>query len=234
MKVSADALRRYLAEELREAGLAEDRIYAILEKVLPERRESRRKRARLVLAEKLPEDVVQEYRRELELRAAERKLLRREREFEQKVWFVGGTRVIATIRQGEEVTIWNLRKTVAKMRPRTNRHIFQKIPPVRVRAYEVERVVVAKPNQEEVVLTFPARSSGVTLTPDLLRARPDTAIIRVTARDGRVEECEVDIENWRDIVKSIPSFCLRCIRVEISTDGKRWLNAVEILPRKER
>jgi hypothetical protein len=230
MKVSADALRRYLAEELREAGLAEDRIYAILEKVLPEKREPRRKRARLVLVEKLPEDVVQEYRRELELRAAERKLLRRERELVMKTIYVGGTRILGWVRQGDEGTLWDLRRTVKARTPQTRRLIAQKLPRVRVRTVDVRMVIVTKPNQDEKVLTFPRRSSGVTLTPDLLRERPSVVLLRVHHRNGEIEECEVDFENWRDLVKAIPSFCRRCIRVEVSTDGERWFDAFEILP----
>jgi hypothetical protein len=232
MKVSADALRRYLAEELEAIGLSDEKILAILGKLFPERREPTRRRAKLVLSQKLPDETVAQFRRELELRAAERKLLRREREFSHLVWFVGGTKVVATVRQGEEVTIWNLRKTVARRRPRTNRLIFQRIPSVRVRTYEIERVVIGSPNRDEMVLTFPSRaSSGVRLTPDLLKERPRTAMIRVYHRSG-LEECEVDIEDWRDVVRSIPSFCRRCIRVEISTDGERWFDAYEILPER--
>ena len=229
-KVPTELERKYLAEELRKAGLSEDRIWEILNKVLPEKHEPHRKRARLVLVEKLPDEVVQEYRRELELRAAERKLLRRERELTMRTIFIGGTRILGWIRQGDEGTLWDLRKTERKRAPSTRRFIAQKLPPIRVRTVDVRCIIVAKPNQDEMVLTFPARQSGVTLTPDLLRERPDTAIIRVTARDGRVEECEVDIENWRDLVRAIPSFCRRCLKVQISTDGERWLDAFSILP----
>jgi hypothetical protein len=229
-KAPTELLRKHLAEELRLAGLSDENIFAILGRVFPERREPTRRRARLVLSQKLPDEMVEQFRRELELRAAERKLLRREHEFSHRVWFVGGTKVIAMV-QGEEVTIWNLRKTFARRRPRTNRFIFQKIPSVRVRTYEIERIVIGKPNQEEIVLSFPRRASGVTLTPDMLRKRPDAVMIRVHHRGG-MEECEVDIEDWREMIKSIPSFCRRCLRVEVSTDGERWFDAYEILPRK--
>jgi hypothetical protein len=231
MKVSADALRRYLAEELREAGLTDERILGILNKVLPEKREPSRKRARLVLVEKLPQEVVEKYRKELELRAAERKLLRRERELTMRTIFVGGTRILGWVRQGEEGTLWDLRRTVKVRTPQTRRFIAQKLPPIRVRTVDVRCIIVAKPNQEGIVLTFPSRSSGVTLTPDLLKERPRTVLIRVHHRHG-TEECEVEIDDWRDLVRSIPSFCRRCIRVEISTDGERWFDAYEILPER--
>jgi hypothetical protein len=233
MKVSADALRRYLAEELREAGLTDEKISDILNKVLPEKREPSRKRAKLVLVEKLPQEVAERYRRELELRAAERELLRRERELTMRTIYIGGTRILGFVRQGEEATLWDLRRTVRARTPQTRRFLAQKIPKVRVRTVDVRCIIVAKPNQEEVGLTFPARQSGVRLTPDLLRERPSVAFLRVHRKDGEVEECEVDICDWKDIVKSIPPFCLRCLRVEISTDGERWFDAYEILPRKE-
>jgi hypothetical protein len=229
-KVPTELARKYLAEELREVGLTEEKIWEILNKVLPEKHEPSRKRAKLVLVQKLPDEVVEEYRRELELRAAERKLLRRERELTMRTIFVGGMRILGFVRQGDEATLWDLRKTEKKRAPSTRRFIAQKLPPIRVRTVDVRCIIVAKPNQDEIVLTFPSRSSGVTLTPDLLKERPSTAIIRVTSRDGRVEECEVEIENWRDLVRSIPSFCRRCIRVEVSTDGERWFDAFEILP----
>jgi len=228
-KVPTDALRRYLAEELREAGLSEDRIFEIL-KVLPEKRESVRKRAKLVFSEKLPEEVVRQFRHELWLRAEERRLIRQERTLEMRTIFVGGTRILGWVRQGDEATLWDLRRSVKARTPQTRRFLAQKLPRIRVRTVDVRCIIVAKPNQEEVGLTFPARSSGVRITPDLLKERPDTAIIRVTARDGRVEECEVDIENWRDLVRAIPSFCRRCLKVQISTDGERWFDAFSILP----
>jgi hypothetical protein len=234
MKVSADALRRYLAEELSAAGLTEEKIHDILGRVFPERHEPLRKRAKLVLAEKLPDSIVEEYRRELWLRAEERKLLRRERELTMKTIYVGGVRILGFVRQGEEATLWDLRKTERKRAPSTRRLIAQKLPRVRVRTVDVRMVIVARPNEDEKVLTFPARSSGVTLTPDLLRERPSVAMLRVYRKDGEVEECEVDIRDWKDLVKSIPPFCLRCLRVEISADGERWFDAYEILPRKER
>jgi hypothetical protein len=218
---------------LREAGLTEEKVWEILNKVLPERREPLRKRARLVRAEKLPNEVAERYRRELELRAEERKLLRQERTLEMRSIFIGGTRILGWVRQGDEGTLWDLRRTVRARTPQTRRLIAQKLPRVRVRTVDIRMVIVARPNQDEMVLTFPARSSGVTLTPDLLRERPRTVMIRVHHRNG-MEECEVDIEDWRDLVKSIPSFCRRCIRVEVSADGERWFDAYEILPRKER
>jgi hypothetical protein len=100
-----------------------------------------------------------------------------------------------------------------------------------VRTVDVRMVIVTRPNQDEIVLTFPSRSSGVTLTPDLLRERPRTVLIRVHHRHG-TEECEVEIDDWRDLVRSIPPFCRRCLRVEISTDGERWFDAYEILPKR--
>jgi hypothetical protein len=233
-KVPTELARKYLAEELREVGLTEEKIWEILNKVLPEKHEPHRKRARLVLVQKLPDEVVQEYRRELWLRAAERKLLRRERELTMRTIFIGGTRILGFVRQGDEATLWDLRKTEKKRAPSTRRFIAQKLPPVRVRTVDVRCIIVAKPNQDEIVLTFPSRSSGVTLTPDLLRERPSVVLLRVYHRNGEIEECEVDFENWRDIVRSIPPFCMKCLKVEISVDGKRWFNAVEILPRKER
>jgi hypothetical protein len=229
MKVLADALRRYLAEELRQVGLSDEKIAEILGRVLPEKREPLRKRARLVLVEKLPQEVAESYRRELELRAAERKLLRREREFEHSVWFVGGTRVIGFVRQGEEATLWDLRKTERKKAPSTRRFIAQKLPPIRVRTVDVRCIIVAKNQEEKAVLTFPSRQSGVALTPDMLRKRTNTVMIRVHHRNG-TEECETGIEDWREIVKSIPSFCRRCLKIEVSTDGERWFDAFSILP----
>jgi hypothetical protein len=231
MKVPTEVLRRYLAEELREAGLTDERILDILNKVLPEKREPSRKRARLVLVEKLPQEVVEKYRKELELRAAERKLLRRERELTMRTIFVGGTRILGWVRQGEEGTLWDLRRTVKARTPQTRRFIAQKLPKIRVRTVDVRMVIVTRPNQDEIVLTFPSRSSGVTLTPDLLRERPRTVLIRVHHRHG-TEECEVEIDDWRDLVRSIPPFCRRCLRVEISTDGERWFDAYEILPKR--
>jgi len=228
-KVPTELVRKYLAEELRELGLTDDRIFGILNKVLPERHEPHRKRARLVLVEKLPDEVVQEYRRELWLRSEERRLMRQERALEMRSIFVGGTRILGWVRQGDEGTLWDLRKTEKKRAPSTRRLIAQKLPPIRVRTVDVRCIIVAKPNQDEMVLTFPRRSSGVTLTPDLLKERPRTVMIRVYHRGG-TEECEIDIEDWRDVVKSIPSFCRRCIRVEVSTDGERWFDAFEILP----
>ena len=227
-KVPTELARKYLAEELREAGLTEEKIWEILNKVLPEKHEPSRKRAKLVLVQKLPDEVVEEYRRELELRAAERELLRRERELTMRTIFIGGTRILGFVRQGDEGTLWDLRKTERKRAPSTRRFIAQKLPPIRVRTVDVRCIIVAKPNQDEMVLTFPARSSGVTLTPDLLKERPRTVMIRVYHRGG-TEECEIDIEDWRDVVRSIPSFCRRCIRVEVSTDGERWFDAFEIL-----
>jgi hypothetical protein len=229
-KPPTELLRKYLREELVRAGISDEKVSEILDRVFPEKREtSQRRRAKLVLVEKLPQEVVERYRKELELRAAERKLLRREREFEHSVWFVGGTRVIGFVRQGEEATLWDLRKTERKKAPSTRRFIAQKLPPVRVRTVDVRRIIVAKSNQEEVVLAFPSRSSGVTLTPDLLKERPRTVLIRVHHRHG-TEECEVEIDDWRDLVRSIPPFCRRCIRVEVSTDGERWFDAFSILP----
>ena len=229
-KVPTELVRKYLAEELRELGLTDDRIFGILNKVLPERHEPHRKRARLVLVEKLPDEVVQEYRRELWLRSEERRLMRQERALEMRSIFVGGTRILGWVRQGDEGTLWDLRKTEKKRAPSTRRLIAQKLPPIRVRTVDVRCIIVAKPNQDEMVLTFPRRSSGVTLTPDLLRERPSVVLLRVHHRNGEIEECEVDFENWRDLVKAIPSFCRRCIRIEISTDGERWFDAFEILP----
>jgi hypothetical protein len=229
MKVPTEVLRRYLAEELREAGLTDERILDILNKVLPEKREPSRKRARLVLVEKLPQEVVEKYRKELELRAAERKLLRRERELTMRTIFVGGTRILGWVRQGEEGTLWDLRRTVKVRTPQTRRFLAQKLPKIRVRTVDVRMVIVTRPNQDEIVLTFPPRrQSGVALTPDMLRKSPDTVMIRVHHRDG-MEECEVGVEDWREIVKSIPSFCRRCLqKVEVSVDGQRWFDAYEI------
>jgi hypothetical protein len=182
-----------------------------------------------VLVEKLPDEIVQEFRREMWLRSEERRLLRQERELEMRTIFVGGTRILGFVRQGEEAVLWDLRKTERKQTPQTRRLIAQKLPPVRVRTVEVRCIIVAKPNQEEVVLTFPPRrQSGVALTPDMLRKSPDTVMIRVHHRDG-MEECEVGVEDWREIVKSIPSFCRRCLqKVEVSVDGQRWFDAYEI------
>jgi len=232
-KVPAELLRKHLAEELKMAGLTDDRIFEILSNVFPEKRESRRKRAKLVLAEKLPEEIVEAYRRELSLRAAERRLMRQERLLEMRSIFVGGTRILGWVRQGEEGTLWDLRRTVKARTPQTRRFLAQKLPKIRVRTVDVRMVIVARPNQDEMVLTFPVRSLGVRLTPDLLRERPSVVLLRVHHRNG-IEECEIDIEDWRDVVRSIPSFCRRCLRVEISTDGERWFDAFEILPRKER
>ena len=232
-KVPAELLRKHLAEELKMAGLTDDRIFEILSNVFPEKRESRRKRAKLVLAEKLPEEIVEAYRRELSLRAAERRLMRQERLLEMRSIFVGGTRILGWVRQGEEGTLWDLRRTVKARTPQTRRFLAQKLPKIRVRTVDVRMVIVARPNQDEMVLTFPVRSSGVRLTPDLLRERPSVVLLRVHHRNG-IEECEIDIEDWRDVVRSIPSFCRRCLRVEISTDGERWFDAFEILPLKER
>jgi hypothetical protein len=159
--------------------------------------------------------------------------MRQERTLEMRSIFIGGTRILGWVRQGDEGTLWDLRRTVRVRAPSTRRLIAQKLPRVRVRTVDVRMVIVARPNEDERVLTFPARSSGVTLTPDLLKERPRTVMIRVHHRNG-MEECEVDIEDWRDLVRSIPSFCRRCIRVEVSADGERWFDAYEILPRKER
>jgi hypothetical protein len=233
MKVPTEVLRRYLAEELREVGLTDEKISDILNKVLPEKREPSRKRARLVLVEKLPQEVVEKYRKELELRAAERKLLRCERELTMKTIFIGGTRILGWVRQGEEGTLWDLRRTVKARTPQTRRFIAQKLPPVRVRTVDVRCIIVAKPNQEEVVLTFPSRSSGVTLTPDLLRERPSTVLFRVWRKDGEIEECELAIDDWREVVRSIPPFCRRCfLKIEVSVNGERWFDAYEILPKR--
>jgi hypothetical protein len=168
-KVPTEVLRRYLAEELEAIGLTDEKILAILGKVLPARSEPTRRRAKLVLSQKLPDETVEQFRRELALRAAERKLLRRERELTMRTIFVGGTRILGWVRQGEEGTLWDLRRTVKARTPQTRRFLAQKLPKIRVRTVDVRMVIVTRPNQDEIVLTFPSRSSGVTLTPDLLR-----------------------------------------------------------------
>jgi len=234
MKVSADALRRYLAEELSAAGLTEEKIHDILGRVFPEKPLPSRKRAKLVRHEFVDAETLDQFRREQILRMAEREFNRSDGNFAMDVRFVGGTKTIAVVRSGDEVTVWDLRKTVVRRRPSTKRMLAQRLPSVRVRSYEVKSVVVSRP-EGTMVLAFPSqRMSGVTLTPDLLRERPSVAMLRVYRKDGEVEECEVDIRDWKDLVKSIPPFCLRCLRVEISADGERWFDAYEILPRKER
>jgi hypothetical protein len=228
-KPPTDLLRKHLAEELARCGISDERLSEILGRVFPEKPLPSRKRAKLVRHEFVDAETLERFRREQILRMAEREFNRSDGNFAMDVRFVGGTRTIAVVRSGDEVTVWDLRKTVVRRRPSTKRMLAQRLPSVRVRSYEVKSVVVSRP-EGTMVLAFPSqRMSGVTLTPDLLRERPSVAFLRVHHRNG-MEECEVDFENWRDLVKSIPSFCRRCIRVEVSADGERWFDAFSILP----
>jgi hypothetical protein len=230
MKVPTELLREAIREELLRAGVAESQIEEILGRAFPQKPLPSRKRAKLVRSETLDSATLDQFRREQIVRMAEREFNRSDGNFAIDVRFIGGTRTLAVVRSGDEVTVWDLRKTVVRRRPSTKKMIAQRLPSVRVRSYEVQRVVVSRP-EGAMVLTFPSRSSGVRLTPDILKERSAKVYLRWRS-DGRWFEVEVPSDEWKQLVATVPCFRRKRKKMQISADRNRWFGVNELLLRR--
>jgi len=164
------------------------------------------------------------------LRMAERTFNRQNRPLSMTVLFVSPSRTVTVVRQGEEVTVWDLRPTTGRSRPSTKRLIAQNLPSVRVRSYEVLRVVVSRPEGASV-LSFPGRSSGVRLTPDLLKSRPSTVYLRWRS-DGRWFQITLPADEWKQVIQTATCFRKKRKKLEVSVDGQEWFKVENILMRR--
>ena len=219
----------FLREALLSRGLSEDAVAEVLATVQARSR-GRRPRAVLVRAERMSQDQLEEIRRERMLRMAERVFNRQNRPLDVAVLQVSPSRTISVVRQGEEVTVWDLRPTTGRRRPSTKRLIAQNLPAVRVRSYEVLRVVVSRPEGASV-LAFPSgRSSGVRLTPDMLQSRPERVYLRWMS-DGRWFQIELPADEWKQVLQTVTCFRKKRKKMEVSADGSTWFRVADLIRR---
>jgi len=219
---------RFLREALLARGLSEELVDEVLATVKA-RSQGRRRRAVLVRSERMSQEQLEEIRREQMLRMAERTFNRQNRPLSMTVLFVSPSRTVTVVRQGEEVSIWDLRPTVVRRRPQTKRLLAQNLPAVKVRSYEVRQIVVSRPDGASV-LAFPSGRSGVRLTPDMLRSQPQWVYLRWMS-GGRWFQIELPADEWKQVLQTVTCFRKKRKKMEVSADGITWFRVADLIRR---
>jgi len=138
---------------------------------------------------------------------------------------ISGTMSVVEVRTGETVTMWILRETTKKRKPRTKRILAQNLPPVKVRSLDVERIIVSSPQHLVTVpLRLPGRSGRISLPASERKAilnPPDMWWIRIKGGSAKLAIAG-DVTEVREWLKRIREKYPLGRRLEISADEERW------------
>lgn len=144
---------------------------------------------------------------------------------------ISGTMSVVEVRTGETVTMWILRETTKKRKPRTKRILAQNLPPVKVRELDVERIIVSSPQHLVTIpLRLPGRSGRISLPASERKAvlnPPSEWWLRIQNGSATLMIAG-EVTEIREWLKRIRERYPLGKRLEISHDQKHWVPLTDL------
>jgi len=145
---------------------------------------------------------------------------------------ISATQSIVEIRTGDTTVLWFLKETTKRRKPRTKRLLAQNLPAIRVRDWDVERIVVSSPEHLVTVpLRLPGRSGRISLPASERKAvlnPPTEWQLRLQGGSAVLLIASEDIKEFREWIKRIRDKYPIGKRLEISCDGEKWTPLTEL------